>query len=62
MNIFEGVIHSFTRHLYKEPKGEISSIFITRNNNISPEHLLSFLLLGPLISVIDQVAPALPAM
>ena len=61
-NIFEGVIHSFTQHLYEEPKGEISSIVIIRNNNISPEHLLSFLLLGPLKSVSDQVAPVLTAM
>lgn len=56
------MIHSFTQHLYEEPKGEISSIFIIRNNNISPEHLLSFLLLGPLKSVSDQVAPVLTAM
>ena len=56
------MIHSFTQNLYEEPKGEISSIFIIRNNNISPEHLLSFLLLGPLKSVSDQVAPVLTAM
>ena len=60
-NIFEGVIHSFTQHLCKKPKGEISSIFIIRNNNISPEHLLSCLPLGPLIRVSDQVAPVLTA-